>query len=140
MLLSYNDIKNYIDTSQIIINNDYEINNCGIDLAVHLNKQTIRIEPGEFLLLKTSNYLSLPNNLAAFLGGRSRYARKGLLIHCTSALIAPGFCGNIVLEVKNLGKDRITLRDKEKICSISFIKMLTEAPAYNGKYQGQHEV
>ena len=138
MLLSDVDIKTYINMGMLTITGEYTLNNCSVDLGVNLNKKTILIEPDDFFLLKTDNWIMLPNDIAGILGGRSYYARKGLIIHCTSALIAPGFYGKIVLEVKNIGNNAIRLYDKEKICSLSFAKMLTPcSEPYNGRYQGQ---
>lgn len=98
------------------------------------------INPGDFVLLKTKGTVSLCYEIAGMLGGRSSYARRGLLIHCTSSLIAPGFSGNIVLEVKNLGYEPIRLKDGDKICSLSFLKMHTPCNVpYDGRYQGQSE-
>ena len=138
MLLSDVDIKTYINMGMLTITGEYTLNNCSVDLGVNLNKKTILIEPGEFLLLKTDNWIMLPNDLAGLIGGRSSYARRGLMVHCTSALIAPGFYGKIILEVKNIGHHAVRIYDKEKICSLSFIKMLTPcSEPYNGRYQGQ---
>lgn len=140
MLLSDNDILHYMGNNDIFVSDNYGLHGCGIDLPVNINTGSLILKPGDFFLLKTKNKISLSDTIAGMLGGRSRYARKGLLIHCTSSLIAPGFSGHIVLEVKNVGNENIRIVDGEKICSLSFLKMFTACRnPYNGRYQNQME-
>ena len=134
MLLSNYDINHYIRSNMLRITGSYDIQNCCVDLSVKWGRI---VDIDEFCLLETANIVTLPTSLAGVLGGRSSYARKGLMIHCTSALIAPGFSGHIVLEVKNISNKPIVIYNNEKICSLSFMKMMSPATEYDGRYQGQ---
>ena len=136
MLLSDRDIKHYMQSGDLDVKGDIQC--CSVDLAVETSMPKMIIPPGGFVLLKTKYPVKLPCFLAGMLGGRSRYAREGLMIHCTSALINPGFEGRIVLEVKNIGNHTVKIVDGAKICTLSFIKLLNpcENP-YEGRYQGQ---
>lgn len=135
MLLSDADIKRYILIDEIKITGNYSIQQCSVDICCSGNHV---LKPGDFLLVKTHNLVSLSNRIAGNIGGRSSYARKGLLVHATSAMINPGFSGHIVLELKNIGNETIVISDMEMIASISFFLLLTPCEnLYNGKYQGQ---
>lgn len=48
------------------------------------------LKPGEFILAQTLELISLKNNIAALLDGRSTFARLGVTIHQSSQYIAPG--------------------------------------------------
>lgn len=94
--------------------------------------------PGEFVLGKTLERITLPLHLSARLEGKSSLARLGLMIHFTSAHVAPGFDGIIVLEIINLGPNRIALIPNMFIGQLVFEKMsMLPKKAYSGKYAGQ---
>lgn len=102
-----------------------------------------RLEPGEFVLATTRERIKLPPNIAGRVEGRSTYGRKGLLIHCTAGFIDPGFDGQITLEIKNLSRMDIHLREGDRICQITFLQLSSPAerpyghPGLGSKYQGQ---
>jgi hypothetical protein len=55
--------------------------------------------------------------LAARVGGRSSFARCGVLVHFTAPSIHAGFVGTITLEIMNLGPHAM-LRPGMKICQL----------------------
>jgi dCTP deaminase len=57
------------------------------------------LHPGEFVLGSTFEFVTLPNNIAARLEGKSSLGRLGLLTHSTAGFVDPGFKGHVTLEL-----------------------------------------
>lgn len=94
------------------------------------------LKPGDFVLGITKEKIKLSENLCAWLGGRSRYARFGLLVHITAAFIQPGIDNKQVLEIKNISPNDLVIKAGTKICQ--FIIERTEGKAkYEGKFKKQ---
>ena len=113
-----------------------------ITLESQINYKTITtdtylIMPGEFVLATTMEYFELPDNLTAFVEGRSSLGRMGLFIQ-NAGWIDPGFKGEITLELYTANRCAIELKAGRRVGQLVFAEM--DAPAinpYNGKYQGQ---
>ena len=56
------------------------------------------LHPGEFVLGSTWETVSLPDDLAARVEGKSSLGRLGLLTHATAGFVDPGFTGHVTLE------------------------------------------
>lgn len=97
----------------------------------------IIIPPHSFLLATTKEYIKLPNNLTAFVEGRSSVGRMGLFIQ-NAGWVDPGFEGQITLELFNANRLPIRLESGRRICQLVFAQMdQAAASPYCGKYQGQ---
>jgi dCTP deaminase len=104
------------------------------------------LDPGEFILAKTHETITVPKNLIALVEGRSTYARMGLSMHQTAPWIQPGWNGPIILEIMNNGPLVITLTPlKDRPCQLTFFELKSDVPpdALYGsratdRYQGQH--
>lgn len=119
------------DTPSNIITLDSQINYKTITTDTYL------IMPGEFVLATTMEYFELPDNLTAFVEGRSSLGRMGLFIQ-NAGWVDPGFKGEITLELYNANRCAIELKAGRRVGQLVFAEM--DAPAinpYNGKYQGQ---
>ena len=57
------------------------------------------LHPGEFVLASTYEVITLPDDLASRLEGKSSLGRLGLLTHSTAGFIDPGFSGHVTLEL-----------------------------------------
>ncbi|MBQ7596510.1 MAG: dCTP deaminase [Clostridia bacterium] len=102
-----------------------------------ITADTYLILPGQFVLATTMEYIDLPDDLTAFVEGRSSLGRMGLFIQ-NAGWVDPGFKGEITLELFNANKCAIELRAGRRVGQLVFAKM--DEPAihpYNGKYQGQ---
>jgi len=100
------------------------------------------IQPGDFVLGTTMEYIELPDDLIGSLEGRSSIGRLGVIIHSTAASIECGFRGHITLELANMGKMPVALYPGMRICSVSFAELTSpsDVPYYkkkNAKYVGQ---
>ncbi len=67
------------------------------------------LHPGEFVLGSTFEAVTLPDDLAGRLEGKSSLGRLGLLTHSTAGFIDPGFTGHITLELSNVANLPIML-------------------------------
>ncbi|MGH7008508.1 MAG: dCTP deaminase [Stellaceae bacterium] len=83
--------------------------------------QTFVLHPGSFVLGGTLEWVSLPPGLGGFVGGKSSWGRRGLIIE-TAAGIHPGFSGCLTLEMTNLGEVPIAIVPGMPICQVVFHK------------------
>jgi dCTP deaminase len=100
------------------------------------------LHPGELALASTYESVTVPDDLVAWLDGRSSLARLGLMVHVTAHRIDPGWHGQIVLEIFNSGKLPLALKPGMDICAINFETLSSPAiKPYNkrvdAKYQNQ---
>jgi dCTP deaminase len=101
------------------------------------------LHPGEFVLGSTYEEVSLPEDLAARVEGKSSLGRLGLLTHATAGFVDPGFSGHVTLELANVATLPIKLYPGMKIGQFCFFRMSSpsEHPygsqKYGSRYQGQ---
>jgi dCTP deaminase len=124
-----------------------------IDPAVQQDELTTLVEPkdeepfvlhpGEFVLGSTLEVVTLPDDLAGRLEGKSSLGRLGLLTHSTAGFIDPGFTGHITLELSNVANLPITLWPGMKIGQLCLFRLSSPAQhpygsaQYGSRYQGQ---
>lgn len=77
----------------------------------------ITLQPRDFLLAATLEYVGLPADLCAHVMGRSRWARVGLVVEMAS-FVHPGYRGCLTLEVQNLGSTPIVLRPGYRVAHL----------------------
>ena len=101
------------------------------------------LHPGEFVLGSTLEVITLGNDLAARLEGKSSLGRLGLLTHSTAGFIDPGFSGHVTLELSNVANLPIKLYPGMKIGQICVLRLTSasEHPygssIYGSRYQDQ---
>jgi dCTP deaminase len=101
------------------------------------------LHPGEFVLGSTLEVVSIPDDLAARLEGKSSLGRLGLLTHSTAGFVDPGFSGHITLELSNVANLPITLWPGMKIGQLCLFRLTSasEHPygsaVYGSRYQDQ---
>lgn len=83
----------------------------------------ITIPSGGMCLGITRERITMPNDMIGTLEGRSRFARMGLAVHVTSALVMPGSDNHQVLEIVNFAPFPVTIRAGMKISQIIFEKL-----------------
>jgi dCTP deaminase len=124
-----------------------------IDPAVQQDELTSLVEPdgdepfvlhpGEFVLGSTLEIVTLPDDIAGRLEGKSSLGRLGLLTHSTAGFIDPGFNGHITLELSNVANLPITLWPGMKIGQLCVFRLSGPAEhpygsaVYGSRYQGQ---
>lgn len=101
------------------------------------------LHPGEFVLGSTYERVSLPDDVAARLEGKSSLGRLGLLTHSTAGFIDPGFSGHVTLELSNVATLPIKLWPGMKIGQLCFFQLSSAAERpygssqYGSRYQDQ---
>ncbi len=81
------------------------------------------LNPGEIVLAKTAEKITIPPNILGKLEGRSRYARMGLSVHITSAVVQPGSDNHQILEILNSAPFAIVLKKGMRVSQIFFHEM-----------------
>ena len=107
------------------------------------NDEHFILHPGEFVLASTYEVITLPDDIAGRLEGKSSLGRLGLLTHSTAGFIDPGFSGHITLELSNVANLPVKLFPGMKIGQLCLIKLSSSAEnpygsaIYGSRYQGQ---
>lgn len=70
---------------------------------------TIKIEPGDFALLITKEYIKIPVNCMGFISIKSKHKLSGL-INISGFHVDPGFEGKLKFSVYNAGTNAVVLR------------------------------
>ena len=101
------------------------------------------LHPGEFVLGSTLETVTLPDDLAARVEGKSSLGRLGLMTHATAGFVDPGFSGHVTLELSNVATLPIILWPGMKIGQLCFFRLSSPAEnpygsaKYGSHYQGQ---
>lgn len=111
-------------------------------VEVSANEEFI-LHPGEFVLASTYEVITLPDDVAGRLEGKSSLGRLGLLTHSTAGFIDPGFSGHITLELSNVANLPVKLYPGMKIGQLCLFRLSSPAEnpygsaKYGSRYQGQ---
>src|SRR6188768_2115166 len=99
------------------------------------------LHPGEFALGSIYEVVTLPDDIAARVEGKSSLGRLGLLTHATAGFIDPGFSGHVTLELSNVATLPIKLWPGMKIGQLCFIKLSSPAehPYGSGEYGSRYQ-
>lgn len=89
------------------------------------------LHPNDLVLGSTLEYISLPEDVFAYVLSRSSWGRLGLLI-ATATAVNPGYKGCLTLELINLGEVPIVVYPGLPVAQLIF------HPAQGGKYEGRY--
>ena len=140
MILSDRDILSYLSLGKISIDphplyndiqpasvdlhlsNDFKDVNGNQLFTISLGNKCVKyvLFPKEFILASTEEFVSLNSEVVAKLDGKSSIGRKGILVHCTSGYVDPGWGGRLTLEIYNCSNYPFDLIYNMKICQIRF--------------------
>lgn len=106
--------------------------------------RTVEINPGQFTLLMTDEYVCIPKHKLAFISIKAKQKLKGL-INVSGFHVDPGFEGKLLFSVYNAGPSTITLETKKPYFLIWFANLESEAingDEYTDKnhHQGQKNI
>ena len=85
------------------------------------------LHPRHFVLAATLEYLALPDDMAAYVVGRSSWGRLGLIV-ATAVFVHPGFRGCLTLELVNEGDSPIALSPGIRIAQLAIHQLKHPAP------------
>lgn len=99
------------------------------------------MQPGDFVLAATLERVTISPKLLGRLEGRSSLGRLGIVVHSTASVFDPGWDGNPVLELGNLGRMAVALTPGMRICSFTFEELSSpsEIP-YNKKKTAKYVI
>lgn len=93
----------------------------------------ISIPPKTFMLGTTFERIRLPDDLTAFVEGRSSIGRLGVFIQ-NAGWIDPGFSGQITLELFNANRVPVQLQVGIRVCQLVIAHVDQATEGYRGKY------
>ncbi|API93087.1 hypothetical protein J32TS6_13660 [Virgibacillus pantothenticus] len=97
------------------------------------DEKVVTIPPNTFMLGTTLEQIRLPNDLTAFVEGRSSIGRFGVFIQNTG-WIDPGFSGQITLELFNANRVPVQLKVGMRVCQLVIVQVDQATEGYSGKY------
>ncbi|MCX8194004.1 MAG: dCTP deaminase [Candidatus Pacearchaeota archaeon] len=133
--LTLGDEFGFLTKKEIALNEALNYKNC----IKTVKTEKLKLKPDDFVLGITKERITLPKNIAGYLGGRSRFARLGLLVHATAPLIHPGISNKQIFEIKNISKSSLILYSGLKIGQVAFIRLKGNA-TYEGVFKQQEEI
>ncbi len=93
------------------------------DSLIDLSKtNSVTLQPGDFALIMTYESFGLPLNMAANIGMKSSFARRGLIL-LAGMQIDPGFDAHLRLGLYNSSGRPITIDHLDPICTIEFRRL-----------------
>ncbi|MBU6389212.1 dCTP deaminase [Patescibacteria group bacterium] len=90
------------------------------------------LEPKALVRAVTREFIGIPADLIGFVHSRSKCGRYGISSSYDAPKIDPGWVGQIVLEISNMGQQRFSLHPGLLICQILFTQL--DRPARNPYY------
>jgi dCTP deaminase len=100
----------------------------------------VKLEPGEFAVLTTKEYVYVPADLVGLISVRYTYKQQGL-VNVSGFHVDPGFFGKLLFTVYNAGPQDIVLEAGKPIFLIMFAELKATAKVpYKGKHQAQHDI
>lgn len=103
-------------------------------IAKYGEKRDIVLKPGDFVLVKTIEKVNLPKDVAAIFRPRSTLQRSGIGLFTATA--SPGYSGELIFGMGNLGKNDFRLELGARIVHILFFKTSDNISEYRGQWQG----
>lgn len=98
------------------------------------DRQSIKIKPGDFFLVKTIESVNMPQNLTASITPRSTTYRSGLYLRTGN--VPPGYCGGLIFGLKNEGPVTCEIEMGSRIVHIQFNEVKGGGNMYRGQWQG----
>ena len=97
-------------------------------------KNSIKIKPGDFFLVKTIEKINLPLNLSAVIIPRTTTFRSGLFIR--TGPIQPGYQGELTFGLKNEGPITVEIEMGARFVHVIFSEIKGSGSQYRGQWQG----
>ena len=97
-------------------------------------KQSLKIKPGDFYLVKTIESVNMPQNLTAHITPRSTTYRSGLFLRVGN--VPPGYSGGLNFGLKNEGLVTVEIELGARFVHILFDEVKGGGSLYRGQWQG----
>lgn len=96
--------------------------------------RSIKIEPGEFFLVKTIESFNIPSDLTVNFKPRTTTFRSGLFLRTGN--VAPGYKGPVTFGIKNEGPIPVTIEMGARFVHAQFEEVKGGGSMYRGQWQG----
>jgi deoxycytidine triphosphate deaminase len=83
----------------------------------------ITLKPGEMVLARVYESLTIPTDCAGHLTGRSSFARMGLQVHATGDFINPGWNGHMPLTLTNVSRTMLRIPPYTAVCQLALVRL-----------------
>ena len=134
-------LQNRVQPASVDLQLDNVLKNIDGETFTLDEKSMYVLQPGEFILGSTIEYVTIPQYIVARVEGRSSVGRLGVMVHVTAGYIDPGFKGNITLELFNCSDKPFQLNYGDCLCQIVFETLSSPCKQpYDGKYYGDKGV
>ncbi len=97
-------------------------------------KQSVKINPGDFFLVKTIEKINLPVDLSAVILPRTTTFRSGLFMR--TGPIQPGYQGELTFGLKNEGPITVEIEMGARFAHVIFHEIKGGGSLYRGQWQG----
>jgi deoxycytidine triphosphate deaminase len=99
-----------------------------------LGEVDFALKPGGYYLFVTMERVNMPDDLVAFMLNRSSLFRCGASLR--TAVIDPGYHGELTVGIKNEGSHEIELERGARVLQLVFAEVKGATRKYDGRYQG----
>jgi deoxycytidine triphosphate deaminase len=103
------------------------------DRHEHLRSQPVVLKPGEMILGRVLERVTIPRDCAGKFTGRSSYSRLGLMVHCTGDFANPGYRGHMPLQLVNMSNQTLKVYPFMSICQLMLVQLTSTS---DRKYGG----
>src|SRR5690606_4718279 len=87
----------------------------------------VSVEPGEFGILMTHEYLFMPWDLMGYISVRLTHKQKGI-VNISGFHVDPGYYGRLMFAIFNAGPNNVPLRYNDPVFMIMFNKLIDIPP------------
>ena len=101
---------------------------------ISIDKKPYILKPDEYILVRTMEKVNMPRNYIGFLFIRTTAFRLGLEVLCTK--IDAGYEGELVVGLKNIGKNKIAVRKGMSVLTLMVSDLKGRTISYISKYMG----
>ena len=98
------------------------------------NNASFIFKPGKYYLMKTVEKVNTPENILILFRPRSTLQRSGMFIF--TANVSPGYCGELVFGIKNIGASDIKIELGSRVVHAMFYEVKGKTNLYRGQWQG----
>lgn len=133
MILSRDTIQKEIDKKTLVIIPEPVIKEASI--KIHLSGEfgvtrgnydsleSYTLKPKGFILAKSREKITMPLDIAGLYDGYIGVSAQGLLTHCCSMFLDPGFDGHVTLEIFNASDKEFILEKGMRVGHVVFMRV-----------------
>jgi deoxycytidine triphosphate deaminase len=91
----------------------------------------IELQPGTAVIIETAEWVELPRTRFGHIVPKVSLLQKG--VSNTSSKIDPGYKGNLIVTIFNLGKQRVIIEKGKPFCTLYMLEIREDVTPYSGQ-------